>query len=780
MTSTSLYMKKILPECEYSPQQLNIIGGLASRTGLCTDTVKILYGRGIDTEDKISAFLHPSKAHFIPPLKMSGMAQAVELITRARDEEWQVVVYGDYDADGICASTIMRGVLTEFGIDPVVYVPERANGYGLNTDAIDAIFEEFFPQLFITVDCGISNAAEVEYIKEQGAEVIVTDHHELPSTLPDCICVNPKIEDDYPYDNLCGAGVAFKVGCALIGEQAYKYLDFAAIATVADSVPLVGENRDIVAEGLKIINKADKKPYSSFLGKFGDGVNAQTIAFSVAPKINAAGRMGDANAALRLFCSHDEKEVFDLSVKLTAYNAERQKYCDELYASAKGKINEEGALGRIIMLRDESWNTGFVGIVAARLAEEYARPALLFVKNCDMLKGSARSVESINIFEALKACSHLIAEFGGHSQAAGVNVTDENFDKLKQALNAYLDEHYPVGAFTPTLYVSGELSSPVSQKFAHELEMLEPFGVGFKRPMFSISVGACQVKPVKPLSPHLSVKSPYIDLMYFSGAQYERILQSAVPKKLIFEYNLSTFRGKEYVKGFVRDVVYYRESAAFALPQIAQNNLELASLPAVNCKLNQITKEEVEEALANCGYYGTLFVAFNYATLSKYRGTERLEVNLFTLSNKNVASCILVSPQADCDLSGYSRIVLLDRPSVLTLPSLEGKEADICPDYSGFEGLKELSTERTVLLGTFKILSANSFNIEGSTAAEAAERNSLASSPLQAQFALKVFEQLSLISFEGGRLTVYRGIKTDLSNSPLYNLVKGLTNGDNE
>lgn len=770
-------MKRILPESEYSQEQLNIISDLAKRTGLCVETVKILFARGVDDEDKIEAFLHPSKKHFIPPQKMSGMGRAVELITRARDEGWQVVVYGDYDADGICASTIIRGVLIDFGIDPVVYVPERSSGYGLGTAAIDAIFEEYFPQLFITVDCGISNAEEVEYIKEQGAEVIVTDHHELPSVLPDCICINPKIADDYPYDNLCGAGVAFKVGCALIGEEAYKYLDFAAIATVADSVPLTGENRDIVAEGLRIINRSDKKPYSSFIARSGESVTAQTIAFSVAPKINAAGRMGDANAALRLFCSDDEKEIFDLSVKLTAYNAERQKCCDELYASAKEKLNTEGAPGRIIMLRDESWNSGFVGIVAARLAEEYARPALLFVKNGEMLKGSARSVESINIFEALKANEQLIAEFGGHSQAAGVNVTEENFELLKEGLNRYLDEHYPVGAFTPTLYISGELTSAVSPKFAHELELLEPFGVGFKRPMFCLSAGECQVRPVKPFSPHLSVKSRYIDLMFFNGAQYLHILQSSMPKRLVFEYNISNFRGREYVKGFIRDVVYSRESIAFALPEIARNNLELASLPPVDCVRHIITKREAEDAIENCGYYGTIFVAFSYSTLAGYKGIDRLELNLFTLSNKNLASSVIVSPQPDCDLSGYTRVVFLDNPAAVTLPSLKGKQVDICPEYDGFENLNELSSERSELLKTFKVLSANSFNIEGATAAEAAQKNALASTPLQAHFALRVFEQLKLITFEGGRLTVYRGVKTDLTNSPLYNLIKELNKG---
>ena len=769
-------MKRILPESRLSQEQLNTVARIAARLGLCEETVAILFSRGVDDEEKIKAFLHPSKKHFVSPFRMSGMREAAELITRARDEGWQVVVYGDYDADGICASAIMRGVLTDFGIDPVVYVPERTSGYGLGTAVIDAIFEEYFPQLFITVDCGISNAEEVEYIKEQGAEVIVTDHHELPSVLPGCICINPKLADDYPYDNLCGAGVAFKVGCALIGEQAYKYLDFAAIATVADSVPLVGENRDIVAEGLRIINRADKKPYSSFLGKSGDGVTAQSIAFSVAPKINAAGRMGDANAALKLFCSQDEKEIFDLSVRLTAYNAERQKCCDELYASAKAKLNSEGTLGRIIMLRDESWNSGFVGIVAARLAEEYARPALLFVKNGDMLKGSARSVESINIFEALKANACFISEFGGHSQAAGVNVTEENFQLLKDGLNSYLDEHYPVGAFTPTLYISGELTAPVSQKFARELEMLEPYGVGFKRPLFALSAGRCQVHPVKPLSPHLSVKSRFIDLMFFNGSQYARILRSALPKKLVFEYNVSTFRGREYVKGFIRDVVYSRGDAALARPEILQNDLELASLPPVDCKAIPVTKEEVEEAIESCGYYGTVFVAFSHSTLRHFGGADRLELNLFTLSNKNLASCILVSPQADCDLSGYRRVVFLDRPAVVTLPSLAGKEVEICPDYDGFEGLWGLSSDRSELLKIFKILSANAYNIDGASAAEAAENNALSDDPLQAHFALRVFEQLKLITFEGGRLTVYRGVKTDLSNSPLYNLIKNPCN----
>ncbi|MDE5729160.1 MAG: DHH family phosphoesterase, partial [Clostridia bacterium] len=379
-------MKRILPEFEFSDEQLNDVRKLAFECGLCEDTVKILYGRGIRAKDDVIKFMHPSMEHFISPYKMSGMREAVELIKRARDEEWSVVVYGDYDADGVCAATILGNSLRDFGIEPYVCVPERKDGYGLSAALIDGIFDEYFPQLFITVDCGISCADEVDYIKELGAEVIVTDHHELPERIPDCICINPKFNDGYIYDNLCGAGVAFKVGCALNGESAYKYLDFAAIATVADSVPLTGENRDIVYEGLKLINSNPKECYSYFLNK-NDCANSHTIAFSVAPKINAAGRMGDAKAALSLFNSTDKSEIFTLAAKLSEYNLERQKYCDELYSSAKEMLKADGGgFGNIIMLYNENWNSGFVGIVAARLAEEYSRPAILFVKNGDMLK----------------------------------------------------------------------------------------------------------------------------------------------------------------------------------------------------------------------------------------------------------------------------------------------------------------------------------------------------------------------------------------------------------
>lgn len=771
-------MKRVLPEFQLSDKQLNSVRQLAADCSLTQTVAAILYARGIDTAEKAHAFLHPSKERFISPFTMQGMEEAKALITRARDEEWDVLVYGDYDADGVCAATIMGGALADFGVNARVFVPERRNGYGVTIASIDELFEDYFPQLVITVDCGISNAREVEYLKESGCEVIVTDHHELPAEIPHCICINPKFNDSYPYDNLCGAGVAFKVACALNGKDAYKYLDFAALATVADSVPLTGENRDIVAEGLRLINFRPRRCFSDFISKSQEAVDAHTLAFSIAPKINAAGRMGDAASALALFRETDEKKIAALSAKLTAYNHERQLHCDELYVSAKEKLARRGAYGRLVMLSDDSWNSGFVGIVAARLAEEYGRPVLLFVNNDGILKGSARSIEGVNIYAALKACSQYINEFGGHSQAAGVNIAEENFAPLERALNQYLEDTYTAEDFIPTLYVCDTMGeSPV--RVARELDMLEPFGVGNKRPLFVVQAEACKPRPVKPQSPHLVVKSGGLEFMLFGGQRYAEILQCPAHKQLVFEYNISHFRGREYVRGFVRDVIYPSDSGADAGEYIAANAVLRAAMGEVECNKSYISSQEIDGMLAGeCGGYGTLYIAEDYATLAKYKNASKMQTDLFTLSTRSLADSILVAPRGDCDLSGFRRIVWLDRPVYVNIPSAAGKEVIICSDIDGTAALKGLDTTRSGLLGIFAHVSANAGVLAGTSAEEAAFSNRLPCTVAQYLFALKVFEELSLISFSEDGLTVYRGVKTELANSQLYRAADGLKNGE--
>ncbi|MBR6703303.1 MAG: single-stranded-DNA-specific exonuclease RecJ [Clostridia bacterium] len=774
-------MKKIVPEYSFSAEQLNTITALAKQTGMTEQITRILYARGIDTREKITQFMYPSREHFLSPFLMRGMREAVDMITRARELGQTVAVFGDYDADGVCASAIMYHALKEFGIDAHIYIPERADGYGLSVESIDKIFEECNPELFITVDCGISNAQETQYIYELGSDVIVTDHHELPETLPDCVIVNPKLKDDYPYDNLCGAGVAFKLACALIGEKAYQYLDFTALATVADSVPLLGENRALVTEGLKLFNENLRPCFTSLIGKVYDKITAQTLAFNLAPRVNAAGRMGDAQSAFRLFTTDKESEIYDLSVKLCLYNTERQKYCDELYASAKQKLLKKGVYGNVIMLSDESWNTGFIGIVAARLAEEYARPTLLFVHHGDMLKGSARSIESVNIFNALKNCSEYIEEFGGHAQAAGVNLRIENFEKLENALNQEIGNNYQREDFEPKIYVSEEINARFPEKLAREIVRMEPFGVGHRRPLFMLSANACVAKPIKNGSPHLSIKSDYIDLTYFSGLKNLKIIESDVDKKIVFEVSVSHFKGREYIKGLVCDLSYDGRTGKKTAESIFANALSRSQANTPTFEKTVLSTAEIKALIETkrkeCAY-GLCLIASDRRTLKNYPELEDMECALFEPTARNVANALIVSPTADAPLHGYREFVFLDTPSDFNIQALDGKKVYVNGELCGYTMLERLSVSRESLLEIFSALRREVNLLCGTTAEEIAVFcDGLGFDKRDFIFALNVFEELGLVAFQDGRLTVYRGIKAELSDSPIYRKVCLLQQG---
>ena len=762
-------MKKLVHEFELSSAEEEEARRFAAALGITPTTARILYARGMTTAEKMRSFLHPGARHLLSPFLMKGMKEAAQLLTQARDEGWRVALFGDYDADGIGALAVLSRALKEFGIEPYLYVPERSEGYGMSVAALDTIFDEFMPELIVTVDCGISNAAEVAYAQENGAEVIVTDHHELPERLPDCIVINPKLEDDYPYDNLCGAGVAFKLATALLGERAMEYVDFAALSTVADSVPLLGENRDIVAEGLRRIEKHPRPAFSALLGKAGE-ISAQTLAFTVAPRINAAGRMGDAHAALALFTTENEEAISLLAEKLNLYNTERQHACDELYAQALAAIRAEGAFGNVVMLAADNWNAGFVGIVAARIAEEFSRPALLFVRRGDMLRGSARSVEGVNIFEALKACSQYIEEFGGHAQAAGINVRADKFDDLKRALGAYIGEHYSREDLASKLYVVGEGEDHA--RVAHELAMLEPFGIGNRRPLFTMEAGSLAAAPVKPLSPHLTLNAHGLDLMYFSGAKDLKFLRSDLKKTLVYEYNLSVFRGREYLKGFIRAVL--PAGGAGAAPEIFENTL--LALRGKPVAANTDTAELdafLAARRAECAY-GLCAICYDVSTLAAFPSIKGLPADVFRLSSGNCENVVLIAPDPGCDVSGYRDVVFLDMPPANALET--GTARILCNGgCSGRQALRRVATQRETLLGVFRALRAHAARVTGESYAQAARScESLGFGEEEFIFALAVFEELGLVALREGRLIVAQGKKTELTASALYRAVAAL------
>ncbi len=543
---------------ELDGAQFKKAADIAFSCDISIDTARLLLYRDIDTVAKAKAFLSPGKSHFNNPFLLDGMGDAVARIKTAKERGENVLVFGDYDADGVCASTVLYYSLKDFGINPRVFVPERDENYGLNVSTVSNLNAEKKIDLLITVDCGISDGEKIEELKNMGIDVVVTDHHEPPEILPDCICINPKIKgQQYPFEGLCGAGVAYKLSYALINEKADAYLDFVALATVADSMDLLDENRDIVVEGLKLFNNPNtlRLPFKYLLGDNNRQVTAQTFMYSIAPRVNAGGRMGDAKCSLNLFLEKDPNKVFDLATKLNEYNLARQVECDSIYKQAKEIIHSEQLdKNNIILVGSETWRVGFVGIVAARLVEDFARPVIVFAGQDGYFKGSARSVDGVNIFDALTAVKDVLITYGGHSQAAGVAVEKVNFNLLSDKLNEYVGRLVSNDQQEKTFFVDLNLTSPVSIKFAKEIDELEPFGVGNRRPLFSVTAESISSIPLKSGSAHYSFKTDVIDMLDFNGERNVIPLSLPVRKTILFEVNLSSYKNRESVKGYVRNV----------------------------------------------------------------------------------------------------------------------------------------------------------------------------------------------------------------------------------
>lgn len=732
---------------------------ISSECGVSTDTARLLFCRNIDAVEKAKVFLNPGKHAFKDPFLLSGMCEAVDRIRTARDNGERVLIFGDYDADGVCATTVLYNSLKMFGIVADTVIPERDDGYGLNESIISELHAINPIGLIITVDCGISDAEKISTLKAYGIDIIVTDHHEPPEILPDCIKINPKLDGQaYPFDGLCGAGVAYKLGVALIGDRADSLLDYVALATVADSMELNGENRDIVYEGLKLFN--GNRVRSEFKYLIGDGtkqVTAQTLAYAVAPRINAGGRMGDASTSLKLFLTTDENEKYNLAVKLNEYNIARQVECDNIYRQAKEKIKLEGALADdIILVYDHNWRTGFVGIVASRLAEEFARPVIVFAGHGEYLKGSARSIDGLNIFEAINSAKDILVGFGGHSQAAGVTVETANFETLKKLLNAYVKEYYGKLDVTKKIYAEWNINEPFPMRFARELELLEPFGVGNRKPLFTTEIGETNVSPLKKDSPHYTFKTKTMEMLDFNGEKDLSVLELPVSKKIVFEPNLSVFNKREYLKGYVKAVVPDYSDISVLKYRIFENELK---------KLKSDTYSEplpaTDADLQSAGYC-TLFAASDAENIKLYPDLN-LPVSVFEPEGKDLSDCIVISPSRIPD--GYSKVVYLDKPLCAV--------GDNCVCFNGVSGynmIDDISTDRSDFAAMFSVMrSLCGKEYRGS--AWAYEKYLPDVDGFMFVFAAEVFLELGIFYVKDGVLRQDVKIKNALTNSKVYSKI---------
>lgn len=455
----------------------------------------VLVNRKIIEKEKIEKFLKPTRHDFHDPFLMPDMEIAVKRILKAIKEKQKIIIYGDYDVDGITSTTVLKSFLEERGLKVDSYIPNRLEeGYGLNNNAIDKIASGKY-DLMITVDCGISAVEEIEYANKLGIETIITDHHEPGETLPKATAViDAKRKDNtYPCRDLAGVGVVFKliqaIGTKLnLEEKEYlKYLDIVCVGTISDIVPLVDENRVIAKLGLMLVEQTRNLGLKSILNAAGySKIDSNTISFGVAPRINASGRMGHQEEALALFLSKDINEVNELTLKLNNYNSKRQEIEKNIYNDAVRQIEENDLPeNNVIVVGGEGWHHGVIGIVSSKITELYFKPSILLCFEGNIGKGSGRSVPGFDLHKALSECGNSLKKFGGHSMAVGVTVEKEHLKEFEKELEQIATREN-IQDIVPIINVDAELDlNEVTKEWVESLSVLEPFGEGNKMPLFA-------------------------------------------------------------------------------------------------------------------------------------------------------------------------------------------------------------------------------------------------------------------------------------------------------
>ena len=455
----------------------------------------ILANRGITTKEDIRLFLNPTRDDFHDPFLITDMEKAVERIITAINKKEKITIYGDYDVDGITSITVLKSFLRDRGIEVDTYIPNRLDeGYGLNNSAIEIIKNKGC-ELMITVDCGISAIDEVNYANSLGIEVIVTDHHEAGNEIPKALAVidNKRKDSKYPFRELAGVGVVFKLIQALsiklnLKEEEYlKYLDIVCIGTISDIVPLVDENRVITKLGLMLVRQTRNIGLKAVLKSSGySKIDSNTISFGVAPRLNACGRMGKADEALKLFLSKNVNEVIQLSKELNDFNRERQEKEKEIYENAIIQIEKENLNKRnTIVLKGKNWHHGVIGIVSSKITEKYFKPSILLSFEEDGIgKGSGRSIPGFDLHEALMQCLDVIEKFGGHAMAVGITVREEQFDEFREKFeNIAISKH--IEEILPIINIDAKINlNDINKEMVESLKKLEPFGEGNKMPIF--------------------------------------------------------------------------------------------------------------------------------------------------------------------------------------------------------------------------------------------------------------------------------------------------------
>lgn len=543
------------------------VAELANKSHLSPLLASILINRNIDTVEKVEKFVNPTRNDFHDPFLMPDMDKAVERILKAIHTNEKVMIYGDYDVDGITSITVLKKFLLDRGLETGEYTPNRLEeGYGLNKEAVKFIYEQGYT-LMITVDCGISGNEEIAYAKELGMEVIVTDHHEQGEEIPNCLAViDAKRKDNqYPFNQLAGVGVVFKliqaisIKLELDAKEYLKYLDIVCVGTISDIVPLVDENRVIAKLGLKLVAMTKNIGLKTLLNSIGyKKIDSNTISFGVAPRINACGRMGAQEEALKLLLTENQEEADKITETLNQYNQERQATEKSIFEEAVQQIEQTEKDNPCLVVGNEKWHHGVIGIVSSKVTELYFKPSILICFEDEEGKGSGRSIPGFDLHEALMNCSTYIERFGGHSMAIGITVKKENFENFKKEFQEYAKSK-GISDIIPIIKIDEEtLLKNVSLETVRELSLLEPYGEANKVPLFLIR--NLKIQSIRTLSEgkHLKVKlgqdSYMIDAIGFGVGEWAEDYLIGDKVDVVGSLEVNSFNGNEQVQLVIKDM----------------------------------------------------------------------------------------------------------------------------------------------------------------------------------------------------------------------------------
>ncbi|MDY4593141.1 MAG: single-stranded-DNA-specific exonuclease RecJ [Eubacteriales bacterium] len=753
-----------------------IAGQIASHFGLNKVIADILVSRNIDTLDKADAFLYPKQSNMTPLELYVGLDGVVERIKQAVDNKEKVVLYGDYDCDGICGVSILYLYLQSRGVDVSYFLPSRhTHGYGLSIEALESIAEQSFPDLIVTVDCGISSKNEVQYAQEVlGIDVVVTDHHEPIAELPECNIFNPKLSKGC-FRELCGAGVALRLVEALAGvQESKKYYDIAAIATVADIVPLVEDNRIIVYYGLMLINRGYRKGVKMLVERCVKGVvKSSDISYKIAPRINSVGRLQDANPVVELFVSNDNFVLSNMIEEIEKLNDLRQTMTTDLATACDDRlIGFDFEDNPIIVLYDRYWDDGILGIASARLVGEFNRPVILLTKNKGVVKGSGRSVEGVNILDCVSACSDILLKFGGHKMACGLSLQEDNVEEFIRRINAFAKSTISSQALQPKVEAFCKLDD-FDIEFAKQLAYLEPYGEGNREVTFSTDMGKCDFAPIGN-SEHLKYHYKDSDFLAFSAIDKLSLLNSSAKKKIRFSLSVNAFKNTETLQANVLNVTCNDVECDMGVANYVMQSIYKSNSPI---QVRHIDKERAFDAIADSSY-GTCYLCYDYDTFKSIdpKIIAKLRINNGFCDSDCPYNRLIYNPDVNVNLTYYDNIVLLERPlsGALTAKMQISKDASVwvvdddimqrrCRnkllDYAGlgkvFTAIKTLLAAKSYT--DYYTLFQN-IGVEGVAWEEFC-------------VAMAVFVDLGIVKYDNNAIIIDREVKTKLDCSKLYRVL---------